>query len=180
VQAISDQVSAMIEDFRKDWLAITRGRQLPGMIWRGEFELELKRNPRNGSHAYALLKSMGCDMRPLTCDERYLIVHTHFVVVLPEMPIDINGQFAADEFRRMIQSVWIGKWQTQTKGLYAVPTVSENITNIYNYCTKRRLEYSTGGLDDETVKFYAPYELVWNRFVTSVYRGFESAFRSKR
>ena len=62
--AISDQISGMIDSFRGDWLGITRGRQLPGLIWRGQFELELKRAPWSGGHTYALLQGMGCDMRP--------------------------------------------------------------------------------------------------------------------
>ncbi|GEL44794.1 hypothetical protein MEX01_53850 [Methylorubrum extorquens] len=177
VREISDQAAEMISGFRRSWLSITRGRHLAGLLWRGVFELELKREIVPDGHHHATLASMGCDMEPLDEDERYLIVHTHFVVAFPD---ELDGTNCADELRRVVQGIWTGKWQTLVKGLYADPSVSENITNLYSYSYKRRLEYSTGGLGDVPVKFGEGYGWLWSKFVLKVYEGFVFEFRSKK
>lgn len=167
----------MVNGFRRQWLGITRGRHLSGLIWRGIFELELKREVDPDGHHHATLESMGCDMTPLASDERYLIVHTHFVVALPG---ELDGASSADELRQVIQGIWTGKWQTQVKSLYARLPVAESITNLYSYCYKNRLQYSTGGLCDVPVKYGDLYGWLWSRFVLNVYDSFTREFRSKR
>ncbi|WP_375276304.1 hypothetical protein [Methylorubrum thiocyanatum] len=177
VKEISDQAAEMIAGFRRSWLGITRGRHLAGLVWRGVFELELKREVAPEGHHHATLESMGCDMEPLADDERYLIVHTHFVVAFPD---ELDGENFADELRSVVQSIWTGKWQTQVKGLHAKKTVAESITNLYSYSYKRRLQYSTGGLGDVPVKFGDGYGWLWSRFVLKVYDSFVFEFRSKK
>lgn len=177
VKEISDQSAEMISGFRRSWLGITRGRHLAGLVWRGVFELELKREIDPEGHHHATLASMGCDMEPLAEDERYLIVHTHFVVAFPD---ELDGETSADELRRVVQGIWTGKWQTQVKGLHAKKLVTKSITNLYSYSYKRRLQYSTGGLGDVPVKFGDGYGWVWSKFVLKVYEGFVFEFRSKK
>lgn len=179
VKEISDQVAEMIAGFRQRWLGATRGRRLSGLLWRGVFELELKRAINPEGHHHATFESMNCDASPLNDDERFLVVHTHFVVAFPE---HTNGAESADELRAVIQGIWSGRWQTQVKGLYdeSKQTVPEAITNLYTYSYKRRLQYSTGGLGDVPVKFGDAYGWLWSRFVLKVYKGFVFEFRSKR
>jgi len=169
--AILGQVQNMIADFRATWLGMTRGRRLTGMMWRGVFELELHYELPAGSHRHELIKSMGYDASPLASDERYLVVHTHFVISL--------GKRTEDDLRRCFAR-WPGKWQTLAKGLYANQTVTEAVTNLCSYSHKRKLEYTTGGLNDEPVQFVGHYGFVWGRFVYALYEGFDSEFRSKK
>ena len=100
-------------------------------------------------------KAWAATCAPLADDERWLIVHTHLVVVLPKAPLDPDGEITADDFRRVIQSVWVANWQTNTKRLWAEQSVRKALTKLYGYCHKRRFEYSSGGVGDVKVKYHS-------------------------
>lgn len=177
VGEIGIQVSDMVDGFRRSWLGITRGRQLRWLLVRGAFEIDLRRSFTPDGHHHATLVGMGCDAAPLDANERFLIVHVHFVTLFPD---EVDGDESADALRHVVQNVWTAKWQTQVKGLYVDPPVDESIQKLYSYTHKRRLEYSTGGMGDVPTKFGEKYEWIWSKFVLKMYSSFNSEFRSKR
>jgi len=171
--ALSSAVSDMVEEFRLRWLGMTRGRALPGLIWRGVIELELHRDSRPGSHRHALLEDLECDTSPLEATERVVVVHTHLVAVLPD-------GIEADDLRGHLAAVWQGRWRTQVKGLQSDQTIEEAVTALCGYCHKHRLQYTSGGLNSETVVFGDSYGKRWGGFVEGLYVGLEREFRSKK
>lgn len=170
--SVSQVVEGMIAGFRRDWSGLTKGRAFPGLWWRGQFELELHREIPRESHREALLKDLGLDVPALGRDERVLVVHVHLVAVLPP-GID------ADDLRARFTRTWPGRWRTEVKGLYAHQTTEEAVTRLCSYVHKHRLEYSSGGLAGEPVRFEDAYGIGWGRFVNKVYRAFSRVFRSK-
>ncbi|MBQ0819147.1 hypothetical protein KBI52_02665 [Microvirga sp. HBU67558] len=165
------QVQKMIAAFEADWLGLTRGRHLSGVIWRGAYELELHRELEPETHRYELLESLGYDVTPLAPDERLLVPHVHFVIAL--------GKRTPDDLKNALAR-WTGKWQTMAKNLKKKQTVEEAITNLASYSHKRMPHYSTGGLGNVPVKYGAHYGLTWLRFIDALYDGFDTEFRSKK
>ncbi len=171
-EVVSDAVQRLIAGYRQGWLSLTRGRALPGLVWRGVMELELHHEVPTGSHRHSLLSDIGCDVAPLARGERILVVHTHLVASL--------GSVTEGDLRAALRTKWPGRWRTQVKGLFTHQTVHEAVRDLCSYCHKHRLQYSTGGLADEKVKFVVGYGLLWGRFINVLNSSFDEEFRSKR
>ena len=171
-KANQQQVRAMLDAFRADWVGMTRSRAVPGMMWRGFYELALVEQIRDRSHHSALFEDLGQDVSALVPDERMLVVHVHLVAVL-----DGNDP---DCLRSTLRDYWPGRWRTQVKGLYDHQTVSEAVTSLWKYSSKNVSSYSRGGLNDEKVKYYKPYDASWSLYVQSLYNSIGREFRSKK
>lgn len=177
------EIAEIVADFRGDWTAQTRGRNLSGLRWRGVVEIDVRRHVTADGHAAATMAALGVDTASLAADERLVVVHVHLVVdgAGRASDDDSDGTAWADHVGRILRSVWMGPWRVLLKPLRSDQTVAEAVERLHGYCHKDRRQYvAAGGLGDAPTRYGDAYEWSWTRLVSSAYAGINRELRSRR
>ncbi len=175
-------IAEIVDDYRSDWTAQTRGRNLSGLTWRGVVEIDVRRDLASDGHASATMTALGVDTGSLAADERLIVVHVHLVLDGSGRASedDLDGEDWAGHVGRVLRAAWRGPWRVVIKGLRTDQTVQEAVTRLHGYCQKDRRQYATGGLGDAPTRYGDAYEWSWSRFVTVAYAGINRELRSRR
>lgn len=175
-------IAEIVDDYRADWTAQTRGRNLSGLTWRGVVEIDVRRNLASDGHAAATMAALGVDTGSLATDERLIVVHVHLVLDGAGRAADgdLDGEGWAGHVGCVLRATWMGPWRVLIKGLRTDQTVPEAVTRLHGYCHKDRRQYATGGLGDTPVRYGDHYEWSWTRLVSEAYAGLNRELRSRR
>lgn len=158
--AITDWTASVIEAGRDGWHRTVR-RRLPGLRWRGSWEVDLLRPTgiKAKGHKADLLQDLGVDVRSLTPDHRILLPHFHVVADL--------GTHDQKVMSGELRVPFSGRWRVHSTPLWDSGTVEDNLTGIASYSTKLRFRYSSayGG---KVTEYNEDYEGFWRTKVIQV------------
>jgi len=161
----SEEVKAIIADNKSKWDATLQASgsiaRDPGTRWAGPVEIDLL-NPRHycGGAKRCLMADLGVDIDTLTPEHRVMIVHAHIIV-------DRRGH-TRRTLDRAIRTQWPGPRRVVLADISDEGTVASNLSNIADYATKFRLQYSDAW-DGKRTRYGSRYESAWRRYMTDLY-----------
>ncbi len=135
------KIKSAINEARTKFKAVRRSfnRQI---AFFGAFELEAVNGLLVNLHpvkGQTLAKMNGTK---IGIDEKYILVHSHFIVKMNELPVDpVTGNPAIDALKKKLNQIWPGKKQVDVSPLYADKPVHDSLNCLADYALKFPIKY---------------------------------------
>jgi len=150
-----------IAEFRAGYRARAL-KWLPGIRWRGAFEVDLLHPDHMGPQRLTTLASMGLQLDGFADTDRVILPHLHAVIDL--------GEYDRDRVVAQLKAEYPGPWRVHMTGLHTDKPVALNLELIAGYVTKQWFSYAKS-YEGVRTKAIRPYEPEWRDCMLQVVGG---------